>query len=71
MKVQDLINKLVVIREQVGDLPIFVAQDAEGNGFNELYKVCQQSFRKYGREIEVKHPDDAEEGDKPCLVIWP
>lgn len=67
MKVNDLIAKLSVLP---GDLPVFLATDAEGNGFESLCAVASEIWDH--DENEAIHPDDAEEGETPSVcVLWP
>lgn len=57
------------------DLPIILATDEEGNGFEHLYYIETSKYVKYDREINTVHSDDLDDYDPEDLVdavvLWP
>lgn len=50
------------------NLPVILASDSEGNHFRPLFDVVESALDANG---EALHPDDAEDGDEPAVVLWP
>jgi hypothetical protein len=69
MIVKELIEFL---KEANQDLPVILSKDGEGNGFKNVYLVQEATFvpEKYGA-VEVYNQEDAPDGAKPCVVLWP
>lgn len=82
-KVSELIEELKEILETEGDLEIYTAVDAEGNGYNQLHYAPTAMYREKGDdyrpgfmynidELHEDHQDDPEgwEGDyvKVCVL---
>ena len=72
-----IVNKMTVkelmalLQEMDPDLEVFVASDEEGNSFKPLYSCSESKFMRYGREIEIIHPDDVTGAEKDCVTVWP
>jgi len=51
---------------------VLMSIDEEGNNFHRLVDVdVNAPIRIIGRDIEVKHPDDALPEDSRGVVLWP
>jgi hypothetical protein len=71
MTVKELIEFL---KEANQDLPVILSKDGEGNGFKNVYLVQEAVFvpKKYGAvEVYNQDDEDAPNGAKPCVVLWP
>ena len=70
MNVKDLIEKLSTLNPM---LPVWVAEDAEGNGFEDLNFVRTESVNLY--DYSVVHEDDVDDYEEGVLteavVLWP
>ncbi len=68
MKVSDLIAKLEEVQKQHGDLDVMQAADPEGNSFSGSFSAEVSFLGQWG---DPCHPDDAEDGAKEVVVLWP
>jgi len=59
IRLKDLISKLQDIYKEVGNLPVVMSRDEEGNGFGTL---DPDDFEKFSTSIE---------NDGKILVLWP
>lgn len=67
--VGDLKKQLALLSD---DLPVIVAEDAEGNSFSLLAEVTEMRYEGEGREIETWDSEDGEYGEDgdPCVVLY-
>lgn len=51
---------------------MILSKDSEGNDFHVMHSAGELRFvpEKYGR-VEIYNPDEAPDGAKPCMVLWP
>lgn len=74
MKVCELIETLQALDP---DMKVIVSGDAEGNTYNFLAVAEASDYILDGRQIEVCHPDDVQDGEyegwelHQALVLWP
>jgi hypothetical protein len=68
-QLDDMVDRIGIC---ANDLEVFTSIDSEGNGFYEGVTIEESHVRKFGDgDFEIKHPDDVENGDIACVVIWP
>lgn len=74
MKVGELIEQL---SEYDPEMEVLTATDEEGNNFHKVVTLELEMYVQDGREIEIHHPKDYEDGyyegtyAPNCVVIWP
>jgi len=53
-------------------LPVILSKDGEGNEFREMHQAAHAMHvpGRWGR-AEIYNPDEAPDGSKPCVVLWP
>lgn len=56
MKISELIERLRSIQRRVGDLPVALATDGEGNSFYEPYDESVETLTHTGDEFVVVWP---------------
>lgn len=69
MTVKDLMEFL---KDTNPELPVILSKDGEGNDFRKMHMVQEAAFvpHKFGH-MEVHNQEDAPDGAKPCVVLWP
>ena len=67
MTILELIERL---KEYPGNMPVMVAQDAEGNGFESLHEISAYYFNEHDEIVGHGGTDD-KSGLTIKLVVWP
>lgn len=69
MKVQELIEML---QKYPKDFDIIIQKDSEGNGYSPLVGAETAVYEAESTwSGQVLHPDDVEDQEENCVVLWP
>ena len=65
MTIQDLINELMVIKKQFGDIPVLLSCDEEQNQIGDILEVQCGEVTEYG----TYNGDDVKKGDRIVVIV--
>jgi len=54
MKISQLIKELNQLQKQIGDVPVYLSRDSEGNGYGSL--DASMSFGEYEKKAIILYP---------------
>ena len=65
MTIQDLINELMVIKKQFGDIPVLLSCDEEQNQIGDVLEVQCGEVTEY----DTYNGDEVKQGDRIVVIV--